>query len=77
MDRWMLTMLLICWIGSMDYAALYTRNETQMVQINLSYREVWSRDNVNQLHEYRAVLSCRAFRSIAVPAIVHEAVRDE
>ena len=42
----MLTMLLICWIGAMDYAALCTRNETQMVQLNLSYREVWSRDNV-------------------------------
>lgn len=34
----------------MDYATLGTRNETQMVQINLaphhSYRKVWNSDNV-------------------------------
>ena len=46
----MATVFLICWSGAQDYATLGARNETQMVQINLtplhSYLKVWNCDNV-------------------------------
>lgn len=42
--RWMVAVLLICWIGAAGYATLGIRNDTQIVQVNLelfhSYSEV-------------------------------------
>ena len=47
--RWLIGLLLICWLSAACYATLGTRNSTQIVQINLvpfhSYREVWSGGN--------------------------------
>ena len=45
----MAAVLLLCWIGAVGYTTLGTRNDTQIVQINLemfhSYREVWNGGN--------------------------------
>lgn len=47
--RWLVGVLLCCWICTAGYATLGTRNDTHMVQVNLepfhSYREVWDGGN--------------------------------